>query len=76
MGSLWSAENRGKVIRYEALIKACADHPKLLTILHEAMSRVIAHDLDSLMSVCTMPANAYAAPCGPAPSSVSSFERL
>lgn len=53
-GEVWS-------MRYEALIKACADHPKLLTILHEAMSRVIAHDRDSLMSVCTMPANARVA---------------
>ncbi len=53
-GEVWS-------MRYEALIKACGDHPKLLTILHEAMSRVIAHDRDSLMSVCTMPANARVA---------------
>ena len=53
-GEVWS-------MRYEALIKAGADHPKLLTILHEAMSRVIAHDRDSLMSVCTMPANARVA---------------
>lgn len=53
-GEVWS-------MRYEALIKACAFHPKLLTILHEAMSRVIAHDRDLLMSVSTLPANARVA---------------
>ena len=53
-GEVWS-------IRYEALIKACADHPVLLTLLHEAMSRVIAHDREALMSMCTMPAPARVA---------------
>ena len=53
-GEVWS-------VRYDALIRACADHPKLLTILHQAMSRVIAHDSDSLMAVCTLPANARVA---------------
>ena len=48
-------------VRYDALIRACAAHPELLTILHQAMSRVIAHDRDSLMAVCTLPANARVA---------------
>lgn len=53
-GEVWS-------IRYDALIAACARHPALLTVLHEAMSREIARDRDSLMSVCTLPADARVA---------------
>jgi CRP/FNR family transcriptional regulator len=53
-GEIW-------VIRYEALLAACTTQPALLTVLHEAMSREIAHDRDSLMSVCTLPADARVA---------------
>jgi CRP/FNR family transcriptional regulator len=53
-GEVWS-------VRYDALLQACAVQPELLTILHQAMSRVIAHDRDSLMAVCTLPANARVA---------------
>jgi CRP/FNR family transcriptional regulator len=53
-GEVWS-------IRYDALLAACASHPELLTVLHAAMSREIAHDRDSLMSVCTLPADARVA---------------
>ncbi len=49
------------VIRYDALLGACAACPALLTILHEAMSREIGRDRDSLMSVCTLPADARVA---------------
>jgi len=49
------------VIRYDTLIAACAAQPALLTVLHEAMSREIARDRDSLMSVCTLPADARVA---------------
>jgi len=49
------------VIRYEALLAACTGNRGLLTVLHEAMSREIAHDRDSLMSVCTLPADARVA---------------
>src|SRR5207237_2514898 len=49
------------VIRYDALLAACASQPPLLTVLHEAMSREIARDRDSLMSVCTLPADARVA---------------
>jgi CRP/FNR family transcriptional regulator len=49
------------VIRYDALLAACTSHPALLTVLHEAMSREIARDRDSLMSVCTLPADARVA---------------
>lgn len=47
--------------RYDELLCACAVQPMLLAVLHEAMSREIAHDRDSLMSVCTLPADARVA---------------
>ena len=53
-GEIWA-------IPYDALMAACAAQPSLLTLLHEAMSREIAHDRDSLMSVCTLPADARVA---------------
>ncbi len=53
-GEVWA-------IRYDALLSACTSHPALLTVLHEAMSREIARDRDSLMSVCTLPADARVA---------------
>jgi CRP/FNR family transcriptional regulator len=49
------------VIRYDALLGACFRHPELLTVLHAAMSREIGRDRDSLMSVCTLPADARVA---------------
>ena len=53
-GEVWA-------IRYDALLAACTAQPALLTVLHEAMSREIARDRDSLMSVCTLPADARVA---------------
>ena len=53
-GEIWA-------IPYDTLIAACAKQASLLTVLHEAMSREIAHDRDSLMSVCTLPADARVA---------------
>lgn len=49
------------VVRYDALLAACAKQPTLLPLLHEAMSREIARDRESLMSVCTLPADARVA---------------
>jgi len=49
------------VVRYDALLAACARQPALLGVLHEAMSREISRDRDSLMSVCTLPADARVA---------------
>lgn len=49
------------VIRYEHLLGACVSRPVLLTVLHEAMSREIARDRDSMMSLCTLPADARVA---------------
>ncbi len=54
IGEVW-------VIRYDALLAACAGQPALLTVLHGAMSREIGRDRDSLMSVCTLPADARVA---------------
>jgi len=53
-GEVWT-------IRYDALLAACSKHPALLTVLHEAMSQEIGRDRDSLMSVCTLPADARVA---------------
>ncbi len=53
-GEVWT-------IRYDALLAACAREPMLLTVLHGAMSREIGRDRDSLMSVCTLPADARVA---------------
>jgi CRP/FNR family transcriptional regulator len=47
-GEVWT-------FRYDAMLDACASTPALLTLLHEAMSREIAHDRDVLMLVCSMP---------------------
>jgi CRP/FNR family transcriptional regulator, anaerobic regulatory protein len=49
------------VIRYDTLLGACFRCPELLTALHAAMSREIGRDRDSLMSVCTLPADARVA---------------
>jgi len=49
------------VIAYESLLAACAARPALMTVLHEAMSREISGERDSLMSVCTLPADARVA---------------
>lgn len=53
-GEIW-------VVRYQALLAACATQPLLLTLLHSAMSRDISQERDSLMSVCTLPADARVA---------------
>jgi len=53
-GELWT-------IRYDSLLAACAGRPALLTALHEAMSREISRERDSLMSVCSLPADARVA---------------
>lgn len=53
-GELWT-------IRYDALLAACVTCPELLATLHGAMSREMGRDRDSLMSVCTLPADARVA---------------
>ena len=49
------------MIRYDELLAACHDCPSLLTLLHEAMSRQIGSERDSMMSLCTLPADARVA---------------
>ncbi len=53
-GEVWA-------IRYDQLLASCSKHPALLSALHGAMSLEIARDRESLMSVCTLPADARVA---------------
>ena len=53
-GEVWT-------VRYDALLAACAAHAPLLGLLHEAMSREITRDRDSLLSLCTLSADARVA---------------
>ncbi len=53
-GEVWS-------VRYDLLLAACAKTPALLKSLHEAMSREISADRNSLVSVCSLPAEARVA---------------
>ncbi len=53
-GEVWA-------LPYDALLAACAVRPRLMAKLHRAMSREIARDRSSLMSVCTLPADARVA---------------
>jgi len=53
-GEVWS-------ISYDALLQAGAREPALMAEMHRAMSREIARDRDSLISVCTLPADARVA---------------
>lgn len=57
------AMNTGEVwiIRYASILSACTDTPALLGCLHAAMSRAIVGDRDSLMSICTLAADARVA---------------
>lgn len=42
------------LIPYDTLTAACARHPEMMAIVHEAMSTEITHERQSLMSVCTL----------------------
>ncbi|RZL40024.1 MAG: cyclic nucleotide-binding domain-containing protein [Rubrivivax sp.] len=53
-GEVWT-------VRYDALLGACARHAPLLGLLHAAMSREITRDRDSLLSLCTLSADARVA---------------
>jgi CRP/FNR family transcriptional regulator, anaerobic regulatory protein len=48
-------------VRYDALLKACAEHPRLMAIVHEAMSAEIMRDREALTALCTLPADARVA---------------
>ena len=53
-GEVWA-------VRYDALLQACTGDPRLLAVLHAAMSREITRDRDSLLSLCTLSADARVA---------------
>jgi CRP/FNR family transcriptional regulator, anaerobic regulatory protein len=48
-------------LRYEDVLQACATTPALMGVLHAAMSREITRDRDSLLSLCTLCADARVA---------------
>jgi CRP/FNR family transcriptional regulator len=50
-GEVWA-------IPYASLLQACTTRPALMGALHGAMSRELACDRSSLMSICTLPADA------------------
>ena len=53
-GEVWT-------IRYEDLIAASVREPRLLSVLHAAMSREIGRDRDSMLALTTLPADARVA---------------
>jgi len=53
-GEVWT-------IRYDALLKSCSRTPALMAAVHGAMSRELARDRGSKMSLCTLPADARVA---------------
>jgi CRP/FNR family transcriptional regulator, anaerobic regulatory protein len=53
-GEVWT-------IRYDALLAAATKQPALLKALHAAMSREIGRDRDSMLSLCTLSADARVA---------------
>lgn len=53
-GEVWS-------FRYDTLLQACTEQPALMALVHAAMSREIARDRDSLLSLCTLSADARVA---------------
>ena len=53
-GEIWA-------VRYDALLQVAVRTPVLLTALHEAMSRELTRDHDTMLSLCTLPADARVA---------------
>lgn len=53
-GEVWT-------LRYDVLMAACLEHPPLLAVMHAAMSREIVRERDSMMSLCTLTADARVA---------------
>jgi CRP/FNR family transcriptional regulator len=53
-GEVWS-------VGYDELLAACTREPRLLQVLHAAMSREIGRDRDSLLALATLPADARVA---------------
>lgn len=53
-GEVWT-------IRYDALLEGCSRAPRLMAAVHSAMSRELARDRDSMLALCTLPADARVA---------------
>jgi CRP/FNR family transcriptional regulator len=53
-GEVWS-------FRYDEVMKACISEPKLMALLHAAMSREIGRDRDTMLALATLPADARVA---------------
>ena len=53
-GEIWS-------VRYVDLMAACTREPKLMALLHAAMSREIGRDRDTMLALATLPADARVA---------------
>ncbi len=49
------------MIRYDALLEGCSRTPMLMAAVHTAMSRELARDRDSMLAMCTLPADARVA---------------
>jgi len=49
------------MVRYDALLQAAVQTPALLCAMHDAMSRELMRDHDSMLSLCTLPADARVA---------------
>lgn len=48
-------------VRYDALLRACAEQPRLLALVHEAMSGEIMRDREARTALCSLPADARVA---------------
>lgn len=48
-------------LRYDALLRACAEQPRLMALLHQAMSSEIMRDREAKTALCTLPADARVA---------------
>lgn len=53
-GEVWT-------VRYDAILRACPEHPALMSMLYAAMSRDSTRDRDAILSICTLPADARVA---------------
>ncbi len=53
-GEVWT-------VRYDDLLAACSRTPALMGDVHTAMSRELARDRDSMLAMCTLPADARVA---------------
>ncbi|MDL2336298.1 MAG: helix-turn-helix domain-containing protein [Pseudomonadota bacterium] len=49
------------VIRYDELLERCSRTPRMMAAVHTAMSRELARDRDSMLALCTLPADARVA---------------